>query len=693
MRKTVSLTAVLIIIFLTTLHAQDTIVFKSLIEINGVQQADSIICVQQDGNYSADVKHLMEAVGGEFYPFANMFNAHGFATQYGKIISYSRDNFDTGFYKSIPIDMLPPARKIQYNSTLIQIAPVNFLSKAIGDTIYFDDASMMLRVICDPPDTIGSIIPDAAILAKSLQQNGYYVRQAGINLTNAITLCNAGYTIDCQGNNAGFPYLIINMPPSSAFDTLYNLTPLVSIRNDEAIIAIGKTPPECKYYSYRSYLISRFYSIPIMTRKKIYASLGDALNCYTMNESVPLSEMFERDFAIISAADSSIAYKAKQLIRDNTSIPEGDIYFDVIPSDIYRFGFSPIDDWGNFVHRVSIFKNDSAGTAYINNPTLEILRVTPEIPNTPVYLPIPPLRSRISGNTEFYLNDDFEYFEHSLYNEYISDYEISFLDPSVWLMEGYQAIQEMTNVLGEVRDALYIRTESFNFNEDDIIVVYGVNHTKTGKAVYTNVSCYRDSLFAGFGGIKNDQYEKTARPYFADTTTADYFYTYKFARNPIVNDTNVFLVPQDTAGNMTGINYGDRSFFGFRAYIDTTTLVGPSPEEVIFCRAMLLRPKGSGFTDVIKNNTIGFNVYPNPINDFAEFEIITKNPTDITVSIYNITGQLIDRPVKDKIITGTEEIHWKVPENINKGVYFIRVYSTEIGGDKMNCLSEKVIVI
>lgn len=692
MKRLASLLAVLIIVSVSIIQAQDTIVFKSPLEINGVQQADSIICVMQNGNYSADVKQLMELVGGEYYPFAGKFFIYGFATQYGKILSFSRDDFATGFYKSNPIVMLPPARKIQYDGVLLQVAPTNFLSKALGDTVYYDKSLMTLIVTIDPPDTIGSVIPDAADLAKSLKQNGYHVRQAGIDHTNAITICNAGYAPDCQGNNAGFPYFVINMPPAPSYDTLYNSTILFNLRNDEAIIAIGKTPPECKYFSYRSYLVSRLYTIPDITRKKIYASLGDATSCYSMKPNLPIVEMFERDFAVISASDSIIAYQVKQLIMNNTTIPEGDIYFDVIPSDIYRFGFSQLADWGNFLHRASIFTNSSAGNAYINNPTLEILRVTPITPNTPVYLSNPALKSRITGNDEFYLNDEFEQLEHSLFNNYINDYDVAFLDPCVWLMEGYQAIQEMKNVLGEVRDALYIRTESFSFNEDDIIVVYGVNHTKTGKAVYSNVSCYRDSIFAGYGGIKNNQYEKTAREYIADTAIADYFFVYKFARYPIANDSNVYIVPQDTDNNLLGINFGGHAFMAFRAYIDTTSKVGPSPQEVIFSRALLLRPKGSGFGDIERNSTLELSLFPNPVHDEVVFVITTQKPAVITMSIYNMAGQFIDQPLVNTTIINTEEITWNVPKRMNRGVYIIRMYSVENGSNKMNLVSKKIVV-
>lgn len=693
MKKIAFLLAVLVAAFISiTSKAQDADVFKSPLKINGVQQIDSILCIEQNGNYSAEVKHLMAAAGGKFFPFSDVFMIHGFATQYGKIISFARDGFDTGFYKSIVMKMVPPARKIEHAGTLFQFAPVNFLSKALGDTVYFDETAGVLQVLINPPDTIGSVIPAAVSVAKSLEQNGYLVSQAGIDHTNAIDLCNAGYTTNCQGNNAGFPYFVINMPPAPTFDTLNNFTVVFNLRNDEAILLIGKTPPKCKYFSYRSYVAGRMYSLPTITLKKLYASLGDTKSCYSMNNNVPFTEMFERDFALICAADSSIANKTKELILENTTILEGDIYFDIIPGDIYKFGFTPSADWGSFLHRASIFENESAGKAYVDHPTLEVLRITPAAPKIPVFLPTPPLTSRNSGMDEFFLNNDFEYFEKALFNEYKTDYSVSFLDPSVWLMEGYQAIQEEKDVLGEVRDALYIRTEPFNFNQDDIVLVYGVNHTKTGKAVYTNVSCYRDTLFAGFGGIKNSQYEKTARKYFSDTTTADYFFLYKFARTPLANDPNVFVVPQDTDSNMTGINWGDRSFMGFRAYIDTTTRVGPSPDEIIYSRAMLLRPKGSGFDDIGKSGNVAWSVIPNPAHDIAGFEIIAENPTSITIIVSNLSGQVIDRPVKNKLITGTEKITWNIPEGVAKGVYTVRLFSVEKGGDQLFCTTKKIIV-
>jgi hypothetical protein len=41
----------------------------------------------------------------------------------------------------------------------------------------------------------------------------------------------------------------------------------------------------------------------------------------------------------------------------------------------------------------------------------EALSIPPELPKTPVFFHTPELRSGSSGMDEFFLNDDFEYFE------------------------------------------------------------------------------------------------------------------------------------------------------------------------------------------------------------------------------------------------------------------------------------------
>jgi len=63
------------------------------------------------------------------------------------------------------------------------------------------------------------------------------------------------------------------------------------------------------------------------------------------------------------------------------------------------------------------------------------------------------------------------------------------------------------DALGDNHDALYIVTTDFQFREKDIALVYGVDYTQTGKAVYTNATIYSTKYMAGYGGITNTMME------------------------------------------------------------------------------------------------------------------------------------------------------------------------------------------
>ncbi len=191
-----------------------------------------------------------------------------------------------------------------------------------------------------------------------LAEAGFAVQQAEINKLNPIELCLGRYTPNANGNNAGFPYLGIQIPPAPGQDSIFYIPITFTMNEDEAVVMVGKTPPECIYFSYRSYLMNRFYEFPpAATRSKINASLGDAQNPYRMRTDLPLDSMFRRKFALIMAADSLVAMRIKNTILASTpAISEKDIYFDIIPYGIFKFGNRPKGDWASFLHRASLFQ-------------------------------------------------------------------------------------------------------------------------------------------------------------------------------------------------------------------------------------------------------------------------------------------------------------------------------------------------
>ena len=80
------------------------------------------------------------------------------------------------------------------------------------------------------------------------------------------------------------------------------------------------------------------------------------------------------------------------------------------------------------------------------------------------------------------------------------------------------------------------------------------------------------------------------------------------------------------------------------------------------------------------------NAYPNPFNPSTSFEMRLYEASNVTVKIYNLTGQLVDVIAEGNFAADTHTFTWNA-ENLASGVYFI---STQIGSNVEN---QKVMLI
>jgi len=561
--------------------------FYATVSVNGDTASQSISYVKRDQQILIDADLFCDLVGGQYYPIGQNF---GLTVQYGKIISFAYVNFQQGFVALQMVDMLPPAEAV--NNTVL--APLNFLADAIAGEVSFIEANQHLQITVLAPSEIGDIIPKAKTLADALSLQNYTIQQGGIDLVNAIHLYVAGYQADCNGNNANYPYLMTQTPPCPDEAAASSIPMFYMMRPDEAFVLIGRTPLPCTYYSYRSYLFSRYYEDEMPHRTKIYASLGDTQSRYNMSEGHVIPDSFNRFFMLISTADQNISDAIRSAALAS-GISENDIYMDVIPSDIVRLGLDEQADYFNFFHRAVLFNDPIDEDQYTTHPPLEFLRITPNVAAAPNYIPTPTLRQRGTGTTEFHLNDGLEQLKQQIMNQYSAAYDAIDLTSYQWLPEGYEAIETRMNVRGETRDALYLRTPFFEFQERDIIVVFGVNHAKTGKATYCNINCIGVPMLNGLGGVSNREFQGTARQFLTDPILADSFYVWKFARTQI--DSQTFVIPPDVNNDYTGLDYGAIAGMLFRLYVEPPTKVGPAASEVIMDRAILFRPKENGLQE------------------------------------------------------------------------------------------------
>jgi hypothetical protein len=75
--------------------------------------------------------------------------------------------------------------------------------------------------------------------------------------------------------------------------------------------------------------------------------------------------------------------------------------------------------------------------------------------------------------------------------------------------------------------------------------------------------------------------------------------------------------------------------------------------------------------------------YPNPFNPSTTVEYSLAAPGDVTLSIYNIQGQLVDVIHEEYMTAGRYTATW-TPNNLSSGIYFVELRAgTEWGKMKM----------
>jgi len=93
---------------------------------------------------------------------------------------------------------------------------------------------------------------------------------------------------------------------------------------------------------------------------------------------------------------------------------------------------------------------------------------------------------------------------------------------------------------------------------------------------------------------------------------------------------------------------------------------------------------GSGLvTSVMTNNDINIPVdyeiyqnYPNPFNPSTTFRFFTPKTENVTIKIFNITGQEINTLIQGEITKGVHEVQW-MPKGISSGVYICEMRTNE----------------
>jgi len=470
--------------------------------------------------------------------------------------------------------------------------------------------------------TVPPSVGDLSAFRSALERDGFVVGQGAAAMFPLIEAYEAGLIKACWGNDPTKPYLVCLVPPAPGeqvpsykfkvgeFLGLKGLTILSRIRPDEALVFVGRTPPECKYYSYCGYLMEKFYG---NERRVVFADMTDALNHLTIStEGTPdgsEGNPFDKNTVIVSTADRGIDKRVRAAaISAGYSSSIMNTY--VIPSPILKMDLKDDSDTFNFFIRPSFFKDQQAGDAYIKTLPATILRLTPKEPAKLDPYGAPGLRVRGTGKTEHDLTPTLNELRKAILAKY-SDLEATELEISEAVPEGYESVQRGINVYGPTRDALYLWTggqlqfypptpslltgeaekppKVFTLADDpnEFVIVYGVNHEAYGKAAFSLFVVYGADIWNGVGGVSSDQYP-TAEEYLPGNPHAKYLYTYKIGRR--CDGKNCYTVPGPGL-KAHGIELDQPIFIIFRAYLEPATKVGPAKSEILWDRAIKFSPR------------------------------------------------------------------------------------------------------
>jgi len=469
-------------------------------------------------------------------------------------------------------------------------------------------------------------IGDVEAFKQALEQDGFTVQQGGLGYFDFIKLYDMGLAPSAYGNNPTTKYLVYLVPPASgheitgkiseiikALGVTAKVTPFWSLRPDEAVVFVGRTPPECRYFSFDQFLIERTYG---NETRWIFSPFCDTVNNLIIKtkrtpDGSP-GNPYNQTTMLVSTADKGV----NQRIRDaaqSAGYSDGIINTQVIPSSMANMGVENNSDTFAVYLRPALFEDKQAGDDYIANKPAMVLRITPNESTELDPYDMPEIKVRGTGTTEFDLMDDLEELRIAILNKY-TDLNETELPISQAVPLANDAIQRGIDGFGPSNDACYLWSESqtpssptppwpdvsqynsylqdspitLGNDTNEFIIVYGVNHVATGKAIYENFVPYGADVWNGVGMVSDIDFNGTAEEYLPDNPNAKYLYVYKIARN-CGGDPHCYELPYNMGGY--GIDLDQPLFIAWRLYMEPATKTGPSYSEIVYDRAIKFDPK------------------------------------------------------------------------------------------------------
>lgn len=293
---------------------------------------------------------------------------------------------------------------------------------------------------------------------------------------------------------------------------------------NEAIVIIGKTPPKCVYWGYTPYLNNKATynsnNQSLTIGKAVNGSLNDTLNMNKFKEIFNVENPFNQNIMIIIGKNK----KLNEELYNSNLLSEFNKKFNL--KNIYKFIFHIPSDKVSDTDLLSVLSrvtyiDKSERDNYFKNPHTYTFKVkSNEVTLNQNYIYSQPsddlyqldkftLQSRDSNINEHTLTIRGVLLKDILSKRigelklntkkpiYFKEFSVTIDDPKIRIDTGYDCINNNYNCLFDNRDTIYTISSKINTSEaKNGIVMFGINHKFTEKALYTNINIYEKEKFS-----------------------------------------------------------------------------------------------------------------------------------------------------------------------------------------------------
>jgi hypothetical protein len=438
-------------------------------------------------------------------------------------------------------------------------------------------------------------------LESELESFGYTTAREMFAPIDLATCCVTGGS--CYDSNPSSPYFAFFLPPArgqtaknpevlSGADTGGSgMSSAWRLREGEAIVYVGPTPPPASYFGFTPYLFDR--DAGGGQRTTLFASLSATANNLSFHAAGGGS-VYGAETVVIAAADKKTSADVARALTRAGYDPSS---FNVVVFDasVAQFGIDDGADTFAVLFRVAEFGSTTAkeGASWVAQPHGTLLRVTPEHESSPDPL-APIVRKETSPRTEN--TEALEASVAALKAAILARYpsmKSSSLTVTDVPTEPATCVLENKSCGGSNPDTNYplSATDQWPTNDQTFYMVYGVDHAATGKTQYSSFDVMALDHKVGVAGITSAHYAGSAAAFVPEDPNVVSLYACRVASSCAASPPDECCLAVTDAACPGGLSPGADFTFSFRTYLDPTIDTAPDPTTLMPEGVLKLTPQ------------------------------------------------------------------------------------------------------